>query len=188
MTLHEPDQRHDVVVPPPQRARRRSWKPVVVAAALAVALLAIGVAIGRATTSEPGRAEPFDVDAFSAAQGSGDADQIRAFYTDDAVAMPFGHILSSLSDHPMPEYWDVSGIDMDREAAEHRGGTFVITHARQVGNMVVTTGRWTFPEGLFPDSGQTVIDTTSIMHLRDGKIWRHFMDFEVYVDGTLIEM
>ena len=33
-------------------------------------------------------AEPFDFDAFAAAWGSGDGDQIRAFYTDDAVMMP----------------------------------------------------------------------------------------------------
>jgi ketosteroid isomerase-like protein len=30
--------------------------------------------------------------------------------------------------------------------------------------------------------------TADIWHLRDGKIWRHFADFEVYVDGNLIEM
>ena len=60
---------------------------------------------------------PFDLDAFTAAWVSGDGDQIRAFYSDDAVMMPFGHILSTLKDHPMPEYWDVSGPDIDREAA-----------------------------------------------------------------------
>lgn len=47
--------------------------------------------------------ELFDVDAFEVAQGSGDADQIRAFYTDDAVMMPFGHILATLSGHPVPD-------------------------------------------------------------------------------------
>lgn len=137
---------------------------------------------------EAARVEPFDFDAFERAQGSGDADQIRAFYTDDAVMMPFGHILATLSSHPMPEYWDVSGPDMVREAAEHEGGIFEFFDARQNGNMVVTTGQWTFPEGMFPDSAQTVIKTTSILHLRDEKIWRHFANFEVYVNGELIDM
>lgn len=135
-----------------------------------------------------GVAEPFDLDALAAVQGSGDADQIRAFYTDDAVMMPFGHILGTLNDHPMPEYWDVSGHDMDREAAQHEGGTFEFFDARQNGDMMVTTGQWTFPEGMFPDSEATVIKTTSILHLRDRKIWRHFTDFEVYVNGALIDM
>lgn len=132
--------------------------------------------------------EPFDLDAFAAAQGSGDADLIRPFYTDDAVIMPFGHILSTLGDHPMPEYWDVSGPDMDREAAEHHGGTFNVLSTEQNGNMVATTGQWTFPAGMFPDSEKTIIRTASVSHLRDGKIWRAFLDFEVYVDGELIDM
>lgn len=131
---------------------------------------------------------PFDLEAFASAQGSGDADQIRAFYTEDAVMMPFGHILATLSDHPMPEYWDVGGPDMDREAAEHEGGTFELLDAAQNGNMVVTTGQWTFPQGMFQDSESTVIMTASVSHLRDGKIWRQFADFEVYVDGELIDM
>mgnify|MGYP001825831688 FL=1 len=131
---------------------------------------------------------PFDLEAFASAQGSGDADQIRAFYTEDAVMMPFGHILATLSDHPMPEYWDVGGPDMDREAAEHEGGTFEFLDATQNGNMVVTTGQWTFPEGMFQDSESTVIMTASVSHLRGGKIWRQFGDFEVYVDGELIDM
>ncbi len=132
--------------------------------------------------------EPFDLDAFEVAQGSGDADQIRAFYTDDAVMMPFGHILATLNSHPTPEYWDVSGPDMVREAAEHEGGTFEFFDIRRNGNMIVTAGQWTFPEGMFPDSAQTIIKTTSILHLRDGKIWRHFADFEVYVNGELMDM
>lgn len=137
---------------------------------------------------EPQPVGPFDLDSFAAALGSGDADRIRAFYTDDAVMMPFGHILATLNGHPMPEYWDISGPDMDREAAQHDGGTFQFFDAKQNSNMVVTTGQWTFPEGMFPDSELMVIKTTSIMHLRDGKIWRHFADFEVYVDGELIDM
>ena len=135
-----------------------------------------------------GQDEPFDLDAFAVASGSGDADQIRAFYTDDAVMMPFGHILSTLDSHPMPEYWDVAGPDMDREAAEHAGAAFEFLDFNQIGNMVVSTGQWTFPEDLYPDLADTVIVTTDIQHLRDGKIWRHFADFEVYVDGNLIEM
>lgn len=137
---------------------------------------------------EAGAVEPFDVDAFEAAQSSGAADQIRVFYTDDAVMMPSGHILATLNSHPVPEYWDVSGPDVDREAAEHEGGTFEFLDIRQNGDMVVTTGQWTFPEGMFPDSAQTVIKTASIMHLRDGKIWRHFADFPVYVNGDLMDM
>jgi hypothetical protein len=77
---------------------------------------------------------------------------------------------------------------MDREAAQHEGGTFEFFDARQNGDMMVTTGQWTFPEGMFPDSEATVIKTTSILHLRDRKIWRHFTDFEVYVNGALIDM
>jgi hypothetical protein len=131
---------------------------------------------------------PFDLDAFAAAWVSGDGDQIRAFYTDDAVMMPFGHILSTLEDHPMPEYWDVSGPDIDREAAEHDGAILEIFDVRRIGNMVVSTGQYTFPADLFPTLADTVIVTADIWHLRDGKIWRHFADFEVYVDGNLIEM
>ena len=44
--------------------------------------------------------------------------------------------------------------------------------ARQIGNMLVMTGQWTFGEGLFPDSGLTVTTTADVTHLRDGKIWR----------------
>ena len=131
---------------------------------------------------------PFDLDAYAAAWGSGDADQIRAFYTDDAVMLPFGHILSTLSSHPMPEYWDVAGPDMDREASEHEGATFEFLTINQLGNMVVTTGHWTFPEELYPDLADAVIQTADLWHLRDGKIWRHFGDFDVYVGGNLIEM
>lgn len=129
-----------------------------------------------------------DLAAYADAWGSGDADAIRAFFTDDAVMVPFGHMLSQLSDRPMPEYWDVSGPDMEREAAEHEGGTFEFIEARQIGNMLVATGQWTFPEGLFPESELTVIKTADVMHLKDGKIWRIFSDFEVYVDGELMEM
>jgi hypothetical protein len=188
MTLNPPDEITEVATPPPRRVRGRALKSVVLAAALAVLLVAVGFVIGRATASEPGWAEPFDLDALATAWGSGDADQIRAFYTDDAVMMPFGHILATLNSHPMPEYWDVSGPDMDREADQHEGGTFEFFDANQIGNMVVTTGQWTFPEGLFLDSAETVIKATDIWHLRDDKIWLHFTDFEVYVDGNLIEM
>ncbi len=144
--------------------------------------------IAASSTERVDDVESIDLDAYADAWGSGDADRIRAFYTDDAVMMPFGHILSTLSGHPMPEYWDVAGPDMDREAAEHEGGTFRFHDVRVFGNMVVTTGEWTFPEDLFPDAGSTVIETADVWHLRDGKIWRHFADFEVYVDGELIEM
>ena len=54
--------------------------------------------------------------------------------------------------------------------------------------MVITTGQYTFPADLLPTLADTVIVTADIWHLRDGKIWRHFADFEVYVDGNLIEM
>lgn len=147
---------------------------------------AVEATVETVTAPELRRAEPFDLDAFAAAWGSGDADQIRAFYTDDAVMMPFGHILSRLGGHPMPEYWDVSGPDMDREAFEHEGATYEIFTTEQNGNMVVTTGQWTFPEG--SDNEGTVIKTADVWHLRDGKIWRLFADFEVYVNGRLIEM
>lgn len=134
-------------------------------------------------------AEPFDLDAFAAAWVSGDGDQIRAFYTDDAVMMPFGHILSTLNNHPMPEYWDVSGPEIDREATQHDGAILEIFDVRQIGNMVVTTGQYTFPADLFPNlPADTVIVTADIWHLRDGKIWRHFADFEVYANDNLIEM
>jgi hypothetical protein len=158
---------------------------VALAGVLAVLLVAVGVTIGRTTAPGPERAEPLDFDALAAAWGSGDADQIRAFYTDDAVMMPFGHILATLNDHPMPEYWDVNGPAIEREAFEHEGATFETLDARQIGNMVVATGQWTSLPGA-PEG--TVIKTTDILHLRDGRIWRHFADFEVYVDGELIEM
>jgi ketosteroid isomerase-like protein len=135
-----------------------------------------------------GEVPPFDLDVFAAAWGSGDADKIRAFYTDDAVMMPFGHILSTLGEHPVPEYWDVAGPDMDREAFEHEGGTFEFLTMNRIGNMVVATGQWAFPEALDPALADTVIQTADIWHLRDNKIWRLFSDFEVYVDGDLIDM
>lgn len=166
----------------------RSWKLVISTAALAVLFTAVGAVIGRATAPGADRAEPFDIEAFAEAWGSGEPDQIRPFYTDDAVIMPFGHILSTLTGRPMPEYWVVSGPDIDREAAEHAGGTLEFFDVDQIGDMVVATGQWTFPPGLFPNSEGTVIRTTDIWHLRDGKIWRHFTDFQVYVDGDLIDM
>jgi ketosteroid isomerase-like protein len=180
------DEIHGLAAAPSRRGRSPTWRAVVLTAVLAVMLVGVGMVIGRASAAESGPAAPFDLDAFAAAWGSGDADQIRAFYTDDAVMMPFGHILASLSDHPMPEYWDVSGIDMDREAAEHSEGTFEIFTVEQIGNMLVGTGQWTFHQG----SGleDTVIKATDIMHLRENKIWRHFTDFEIYVAGDLIEM
>ena len=147
-----------------------------------------GTVASQGQTSPVDTVGALDLVALADAWGSGDADQIRAFYTEDAVMVPFGHILSQLSDHPMPEYWDVSGPDIEREAAEHEGGTFEFIEARQIGNMLVATGQWTFPEGLFPDSELTVIKTADVTHLRDGRIWRVFSDFEVYVDGQLMEM
>jgi hypothetical protein len=129
-----------------------------------------------------------DLEGLAAAWGSGDVERIKAYYRDDAVMMPFGHILSTLSDHPMPEYWDMSGPDLVREAAEHDGANLEILTANQIGNMIVTTGQWTFPEGMFPDSELTVIKTADVTHLRGGEIWRVFGDFEVYVDGELVEM
>ena len=135
-----------------------------------------------------GQTLPFDQGALAAAWGSGDADQIRAFYTDDAVMLPFGHIISTLDRHPMPEYWDISGPDMDREAFEHEGANFEILSNSQIGNMVVATGRWTFPKELYPDLADTVIQTADVMHLRDGKIWRHIGSFEVYVGGNLMDL
>lgn len=188
MSVHPPSESTEVEGPSPQQVPGRTWKLVILTAALAVLFVAVGMMIGRVTAPESGRAEPIDLEAFAEAWGSGDADQIRAFYTDDAVMMPFGHILDTLNGHPMPEYWDVSGPDMDREAAQHAGGTIEFFDANQIGNMVVTTAQWTFPEGLFRDSEVTVIKGTDIWHLRDGKIWRHFTDFEVYVNGELIDM
>ena len=129
-----------------------------------------------------------DLESLAAAWGSGDVERIRAFYSDDAVMMPFGHILSTLSDHPLPEYWDIGGPDLVREAAEHEGATLEVLTANQIGNMIVTTGQWTFPAGMFPDSELTVIKTADVSHLRGGEIWRVFGDFEVYVDGELVEM
>ncbi|HSB85431.1 MAG TPA: nuclear transport factor 2 family protein [Ilumatobacteraceae bacterium] len=171
-----------------QRSTARGWKFALLAAFSAALLVAVGVAIGRVTAPEESRSHAFDLDAFAAAWGSGDANQIRAFYTEDAVVIPFGHMLNALSSHPMPEYWDVSGPAMDREAGQHKGGTYTFLEAKQIGDMMVATGQWTFPEGLFPTSADTVIKATDIMHLRDGKIWRQFTDFQVYVDGKLTDV
>lgn len=144
--------------------------------------------LSAATADLADQSTPFDLDAIATAWGSGDADEIRAFYTDDAVMMPFGHILATLGNHPVPEYWDVAGPDMDREALEHEGGTFEYLTVDRIGNMVVATGQWTFPEALDPSLADTVIQTADIWHLRGDKIWRHFADFEVYVGGNLIDM
>lgn len=57
----------------------------------------------------------------------------------------------TLDSHVMAEYWDVSGPDMDREAFQHEGAIFEVVSASQIGNMVVATGRWTFPEERYPD-------------------------------------
>jgi hypothetical protein len=188
VSVHPPSETAEVQSLPSPSVPGRSWKLAISTAALAVLFTAGGVVIGRATAPEAGRAEPFDLEAFAEAWGSGDADQIRPFYTDDAVIMPFGHILSTLTSRPMPEYWVVSGPDIDREAAEHVGGTLEFFDVEQIGDMVVATGQWTFPPGLFPNSEGTVIKTTDIWHRRNGKIWRQFTDFQVYVDGDLIDM
>jgi hypothetical protein len=130
-----------------------------------------------------------DLDAFAEAWASGDADQIRAFYTEDAVIMPFGHLLPTLhDDDPALEFWDVSGADLEREAAEHAGARMEILNATRVGDIVVDTVRWTFPDGFPSVPDGTVITGGEVLHLRDGLIWRQFTDFEVFVNGELVEI
>lgn len=183
MTLLQHPQLTDAP-PALEPVRRRGWK-FTLAALAALLVLAIGAVVGRMSSHDNGKAQPFDLSAYAKAWGSGDANQIRAFYTHDAIMMPFGHILDTLNSHPQPEYWDMNGPALDREASQHKGATLTILEAKQVGNILVTTIRWTFPKGLFSQSENTVITGGDVMHLRDGKIWREFTSFEVYVNGEL---
>jgi hypothetical protein len=129
-----------------------------------------------------------DLDAFALAWGSGDADQIRTFYTDDAVIEPLGHLLDTLHADPQAEYWDVSGSDIDREAAQHAGARLEILDAVRVGDIIVDTARWTFPDGFASVPDGTVITGGDILHIRDGLIWRQFTDFQVFVNGEPVEI
>jgi hypothetical protein len=161
----------------------------VLAAVLVVGL--VGLAVGAwaqrgsdATSDSVG----IDLEAFAKAWGSGDADQIRAFYTDDAVIEPLGHLVSTLHENPQTEFWDVSGPDLEREALEHKGATIEYGQAERQGNVVVATFRMTFPEGFPSVPPGTVLSGGDILQLRGDRIWRQFSDFEVYVNGELREL
>jgi hypothetical protein len=127
------------------RSRSHAVKAVLVAAVVASAVGSDGddtstsdasiASVAPSTTNDVG----MDLNAFAQAWGSGDADHIRAFYTEDAVIVPFGHLLPTLhDDDPALEFWDVSGADLEREAAEHAGARMEILSATRVGDIVVT--------------------------------------------------
>jgi hypothetical protein len=167
-------------------ARRRALTAVAIMGA-AILGLVLGALVLRDAGSGSA-ATDLDLDGLAVAWASGDADQIRAFYTEDAVIMPFGHIVGTLHDAPAPEYWDVSGPDLEREAAQHKGATLEYLEAAQVGDIVVATARWTFPEGFTAVPPDSEITNGDIFHLRDGLIWRQFTDFQAYTEGELVPL
>lgn len=168
----------------PDPGSKRRGRMLTVAAALFAA--AIGFASGALAFRESGaKPDPgIDLDAFAKAWASGNADSIRAFYADDAVIAPLGHIVDTLHDNPQPEFWDVSGPDLEREAAQHAGARLEFVDAVRIGDIVVATSRWTFPAGFSGVPEGTVITSGDILHVRDGVIWRQFTDFQVFVNGA----
>lgn len=166
--------------------RRRALTAVAIVVAAVVGLV-LGALVFRGPGSGPASTN-LDLEGLALAWASGDADQIREFYTEDAVIMPFGHIVGTLHDDPAPEYWDVSGPDLEREAAQHMGATLEYLKAAQVGDIVVATARWTFPESFTAVPADSEITSGDIFHLRDGLIWRQFSDFQAYTAGELVQL
>jgi len=156
--------------------------------AAALALVLAGFWIGRSSGTDRRENVGIDLDAFAAAWGSGDADAIRAFYTDDAVIQPLGHLLTTLHDDPQTQFWNIESDEIEGEAADHNGATLEYLTAARIGDVVVTTFRWTFPDGFrgVPPGGEIV--GSDIMHVRDGLIWRHFTSFEPWVNGERVDL
>jgi hypothetical protein len=117
--------------------------------------------------SEPAVGAPIDLTAFAEAWSSGDPDQIRTFYTDDAVVMPIG--VDEVQEGKVAGGWGM-GDDIDREAAQHAGGTYEIFNPIRVVDIATFTWRW--------DIDGFIITGASILHYRDDLIWREYIDYQ----------
>ena len=116
---------------------------------------------------EPAIGAAIDLTEFAEAWSSGDPDQIRAFYTDDAVIMPIG--VDEVQDGKVAGGWGM-GDDIDREALQHAGGTYEIFNPIRVGDIAAFTWRW--------DITGFIITGANILHYRDDLIWREYIDYQ----------
>lgn len=133
-------------------------------AASVTGLLLVGSAC---STDTPPLGESIDLSAFSEAWSSGDADLVRDFYTDDAIIFPIG--VDETKGDSVAGGWG-TGADIDREVAQHFGGTYEIFDAVRVGDIATYTWRW--------DLGYLIITGADILHFHDDLIWRQFIDYQ----------
>jgi hypothetical protein len=117
--------------------------------------------------SEPAVGAPIDLTDLTEARGSGDPDQIRTFYTDDAVTMPIG--VDEVQEGKVAGGRGM-GDDIDREAAQHAGGTYKIFNPIRVVDIATFTWRWDIFE--FMTTG------ASIPHYHDDLIWREYIEYQ----------
>jgi hypothetical protein len=61
------------------------------------------------------------------------------------------------------------GADIDREVAQHSGGTYEIFNPVRVGDIATYTWRW--------DLGM-IITGADILYFHDDLIWRQFIDYQ----------
>ena len=112
--------------------------------------------------------EAIDLTAFADAWSSSDPDQVRAFYTDDAVILPIG--VDEVQEGKVAGGWGM-GADIDREVLQHAGGTLEIFNPIRVGDIATYTWRW--------DLGGLIITGADILHFQGDLIWRQFIDYQL---------
>ena len=120
-----------------------------------------------ATAERTQLGKAIDLSGLAAAWSSGDPDQIRSFYTDDAMIFPIG--VDEVADGTIESGWGM-GEDIDREAAQHFGGTYEIFDAIRVRDTAMYTWRW--------DLSGFIISGADILQYRDDLIWRHYIAYQ----------
>ena len=137
--------------------------PVVV-----VLLIASGCSGDSTSSEESTIGEAIDLTAFADAWSSSDPDQVRAFYTDDAVILPIG--VDEVQEGKVAGGWGM-GADIDREVLQHAGGTLEIFNPIRVGDIATYTWRW--------DLSGLIITGADILHFQGDLIWRQFIDYQL---------
>lgn len=126
-------------------------------------------AVDGAPAAGPAIGQTIDLDALAEAWSSGNADQVRAFYTEDARIFPIG--VDEMGDGSLSDNgpWGMEQ-DIDREVRQHAGGTYEIFDPVRVRDIATYTWRWNI--------GGFIITGADILHYKDDLIWRQFIDYQ----------